>query len=166
MAPMGQITTSCRGANERIIRRPARHWSSRAAARRAACRKRAHETTTGRRASRAIGAGSSTPACPSAWRLSDAVVWGSGQSRGRCYNSWIGRRAIIMGGVFRKTAPAVAEAAKQVTASQPAASKPAEQMAAEDRSARRRARRGARALLSESRLNPEEGVTTLGQTGL
>jgi hypothetical protein len=71
-----------------------------------------------------------------------------------------------MGGVFRKTAPAVAEAAKQVTAPQPAASKPAEQMAAEDRSARRRARRGGRALLSESRLNPEEGVSTLGQSGM
>ena len=38
--------------------------------------------------------------------------------------------------------------------------------AAEDQAARRRARRGARALLSESRLNPEQGVTTLGQTGL
>ena len=37
---------------------------------------------------------------------------------------------------------------------------------AEDRAARRRARRGARALLSESRLNPEEGVSTLGTTGL
>ena len=37
---------------------------------------------------------------------------------------------------------------------------------AEDRSARRRARRGGRALLSESRLNPEEGVSTLGQSGM
>jgi hypothetical protein len=40
------------------------------------------------------------------------------------------------------------------------------QQAAEDKSARRRARRGARALLSESRLNPEEGVSTLGSQGL
>jgi hypothetical protein len=37
---------------------------------------------------------------------------------------------------------------------------------AEDKAARRRARRGARALLSESRLNPEQGVTTLGQSGM
>lgn len=44
--------------------------------------------------------------------------------------------------------------------------KPADQMATEDRAARRRARRGARALLSESRLNPEQGVSTLGTTGL
>jgi hypothetical protein len=40
------------------------------------------------------------------------------------------------------------------------------QVAAEDRAARRRARRGGRALLSESRLNPEEGVSTLGSQGL
>jgi hypothetical protein len=45
-------------------------------------------------------------------------------------------------------------------------SKTASQVDAEDRSARRRARRGARALLSESRLNPEQGVTTLGQSGM
>jgi len=52
-------------------------------------------------------------------------------------------------------------------AGQPAAaSKAMGQLEAEDRSARRRARRGARALLSESRLNPEQGVSTLGQTGL
>ena len=37
---------------------------------------------------------------------------------------------------------------------------------AEDRAARRRMRRGGRALLSEARLNPEQGVSTLGQTGL
>ena len=34
--------------------------------------------------------------------------------------------------------------------------------ASEDLAARRRARRSARALLSENRLNPEQGVTTLG----
>ena len=34
---------------------------------------------------------------------------------------------------------------------------------AEDRAARRRARRGGRALLSEQRLNAEQGVQTLGQ---
>ena len=48
--------------------------------------------------------------------------------------------------------------------------KPAEKAAgtgsAEDRAARRRARRGGRALLSDSRLNPEEGVSTLGSQGL
>jgi len=164
MAPMGQITTSCRGANERIIRRPARHWPSRAAARRAACRKRAHETTTGRRASRAIGAGSSTPACPFAWRFSDAVVWGSGQSRGRCNNSWISRRAIIMSGVFKSSSPAPAPAPKPEPA-QPAA-KPVSAEMAEDKAARRRARRGGRAMLSDTRLNPEQGVATLGTTGL
>jgi len=173
MVPMGQITTSCRGANEWIIWRPARHWSSRTAARRAACRKRAHEATTGRRASRAIGAGSCTPACPSAWRLSDAVVWGSGQSRGRCNNSWISRRAIIMGGVAKPVTkalglskPAPAPAAAPAARAEAPAARPASADMAEDRAARRRARRGARALLSESRLNPEEGVTTLGQTGL
>lgn len=32
--------------------------------------------------------------------------------------------------------------------------------------ARRRARRGGRALLSDTRLNPEQGVTTLGQSGM
>lgn len=32
--------------------------------------------------------------------------------------------------------------------------------------ARRRARRGGRALLSDARLNPEQGVTTLGQSGM
>jgi hypothetical protein len=37
---------------------------------------------------------------------------------------------------------------------------------AEGTATRRRARRGARALLSESRLNPEQGVTTLGQSGM
>lgn len=38
----------------------------------------------------------------------------------------------------------------------------------EDRAARRRARRGGRALLSEARLSPEEGVgqQTLGSTGM
>ena len=36
----------------------------------------------------------------------------------------------------------------------------------EDKAARRRARRGGRAMLSESRLNPEQGVSTLGTTGL
>lgn len=36
----------------------------------------------------------------------------------------------------------------------------------EERAARRRMRRGGRALLSEARLNPEQGVSTLGQTGL
>lgn len=72
-----------------------------------------------------------------------------------------------MSGIFGggKSSPAPAPEPKPEPP-QPAAEKPATQMAAEDKSARRRARRGARALLSESRLNPEQGVTTLGTTGL
>ncbi len=38
--------------------------------------------------------------------------------------------------------------------------------AGEALAARRRARRGGRALLSEARLAPEQGVTTLGNTGV
>jgi hypothetical protein len=38
--------------------------------------------------------------------------------------------------------------------------------AAEALAARRRARRGGRALLSEARLAPEQGVATLGNTGV
>ena len=49
---------------------------------------------------------------------------------------------------------------------QDAAATAASREASEDIAARRRARRSARALLSENRLNPEQGVTTLGQTGL
>lgn len=72
-----------------------------------------------------------------------------------------------MGGVTKiLKRPEVAQQIKEVAPPQPAAEKPASQMAAEDKSARRRARRGARALLSESRLNPEQGVSTLGVTGL
>lgn len=42
-----------------------------------------------------------------------------------------------------------------------------EREVAEDRSARRRARRGGRAMLSDARLNPEQGVSsTLGQAGM
>lgn len=66
-----------------------------------------------------------------------------------------------MGGRTKSPAPAPTPAAPA-----PAAEKPMSQQAAEDKSARRRARRGARALLSESRLNPEEGVSTLGSQGL
>jgi hypothetical protein len=54
---------------------------------------------------------------------------------------------------------------KPVEATQPTA-KPVEQMGAEDRSGSRRARRGGRALLSDTRLNPEQGVSTLGSQGL
>jgi hypothetical protein len=36
----------------------------------------------------------------------------------------------------------------------------------EGQAAARRARRGGRGLLSESRLNPEQGVATLGQSGM
>ena len=73
-----------------------------------------------------------------------------------------------MGGIMRsKPAQQPVETVKEM--SEPAAkaaAKPADQMAAEDKSARRRARRGGRALLSDSRLNPEQGVSTLGTTGL
>lgn len=71
-----------------------------------------------------------------------------------------------MGGIFGggKSSPAPAPEPKPEPP-QPAA-KPAEQMTAEDKSARRRARRGGRSLLSDSRLNPEQGVSTLGTTGL
>ena len=76
-----------------------------------------------------------------------------------------------MGGVTRalglaKSAGVVKEVPPEPAPAAKAAAKPADQMAAEDRSARRRARRGGRALLSDSRLNPEQGVSTLGTTGL
>jgi hypothetical protein len=64
-----------------------------------------------------------------------------------------------MSGVF-KSSPAPAP-----KPTQPAA-KPESADIAEGTAARRRARRGGRALLSESRLNPEEGVSTLGQSGM
>ena len=68
-----------------------------------------------------------------------------------------------MGGVFKSSpAPAPTPAPKPT---QPAA-KPESADMAEGTAARRRARRGGRALLSESRLNPEEGVSTLGQSGM
>ena len=44
--------------------------------------------------------------------------------------------------------------------------KPAAVEREEDKAASRRARRGGRAMLSDTRLNPEQGVATLGQTGL
>jgi hypothetical protein len=54
------------------------------------------------------------------------------------------------------------------TAPAPAAVKQASQSMSEDAAARRRARRGGRALLSEARLNPEQGTgqQTLGSTGI
>lgn len=64
-----------------------------------------------------------------------------------------------MGGRTRTPAPAAPAPA-------PAADKPMSQQAAEDKSARRRARRGGRAMLSDTRLNPEQGVSTLGAQGL
>ena len=72
-----------------------------------------------------------------------------------------------MGGIFgggRKSAP-VAEAKPEPTP--PAEAPKAEAvMQVEDKAARRRARRGGRAMLSDTRLNPEQGVSTLGTTGL
>lgn len=72
-----------------------------------------------------------------------------------------------MSGVFKKTAEPVArQAAESGMFKQPQTEKPMSQQVTEDRSARRRARRGGRALLSDSRLNPEQGVSTLGSQGL
>jgi microcystin degradation protein MlrC len=78
-----------------------------------------------------------------------------------------------MGGILRsssgKPAGAVAAetmASQRVAVDQAQEAKPATQAAAEDKAARRRARRGGRSLLSDSRLNPEQGVATLGTTGL
>jgi hypothetical protein len=78
-----------------------------------------------------------------------------------------------MGGVAKPVAKAVGLSKPSPAPSAPAPKAEAPQMPraagaeiAEDRAARRRARRSARALLSESRINPEEGVSTLGQTGL
>ena len=71
-----------------------------------------------------------------------------------------------MGGMIKKAATPAAQAFKETLPPPAPAAKPAEQMAAEDKSARRRARRGGRSLLSDSRLNPEQGVATLGTTGL
>ena len=72
-----------------------------------------------------------------------------------------------MGGIFgggRKSAPAP-EPKPEPTP--PAETPKAEAvMQAEDKAARRRARRGGRAMLSDTRLNPEQGVSTLGTTGL
>jgi hypothetical protein len=78
-----------------------------------------------------------------------------------------------MGGAVRSIVKAVGLAPKQAmqqAVSAPGAKQPGEksasQMAAEDRAARRRARRGGRGLLSETRISPEEGVSTLGQSGM
>jgi hypothetical protein len=71
-----------------------------------------------------------------------------------------------MSGIFGggKSSPAPAPEPKPEPP-QPAA-KPAQVEMAEDKAARRRARRGGRAMLSDTRLNPEQGVSTLGVTGL
>jgi hypothetical protein len=78
-----------------------------------------------------------------------------------------------MGGAVRSIVKAVGLAPKramQQAVSAPGAKQPgaksATQTEAEDRAARRRARRGGRALLSETRISPEEGVSTLGQSGM
>jgi hypothetical protein len=73
-----------------------------------------------------------------------------------------------MGGVFKKTAPTAAETVKQVSepAAKAAAATADARAMGEDKAARRRARRGGRAMLSDTRLNPEQGVSTLGTTGL
>jgi hypothetical protein len=72
-----------------------------------------------------------------------------------------------MSGIFgggRKSTPAAK--AKTEMAAPAAAPKADGVMQAEDSAARRRARRGGRGMLSDTRLNPEQGVSTLGTTGL
>jgi hypothetical protein len=71
-----------------------------------------------------------------------------------------------MGGISgsKKTKAAVLAAVPEAKPMQEA--RPAAAVDEEDKAARRRARRGGRSLLSESRLNPEQGVTTLGQPGV
>ncbi len=65
------------------------------------------------------------------------------------------------------TSPApLAEVAKMAAGGSAAANKSESAAAGEVTAARRRARRGGRALLSEARLAPEQGVTTLGNTGV
>lgn len=93
-----------------------------------------------------------------------------------------------MGGAVQSVTKPISKAVRQVTdatgvterrqtqqqasavAPQPAAApmdSTAAREAGEERAARRRVRRGGqRALLSEARINPEQGVSTLGQTGL
>lgn len=61
----------------------------------------------------------------------------------------------------------VADQIKEMGAKPSAAVDTAAREEGEERAARRRVRRGGqRALLSEARLNPEQGISTLGQTGL
>lgn len=63
--------------------------------------------------------------------------------------------------------PEVARQVQEVTKPAAPAEKPVSQQMDEDRAARRRARRGGRAMLSDARLNPEQGVqSTLGQAGM
>jgi hypothetical protein len=77
-----------------------------------------------------------------------------------------------MGGAVRKVGEAVGIVKeKQATSPAPlaelakmATGKSDQGGAAETLAARRRARRGGRALLSEARLAPEQGVSTLGNT--
>lgn len=68
------------------------------------------------------------------------------------------------GGIFKEKAPAQAAAAPQAAAAALPTQKTASAAVDEALAARRRARRSARALLSEQRLTPEQGVgsTTLG----
>lgn len=70
---------------------------------------------------------------------------------------------------FSKSSPAPVQAAAMQLASQapaqaaaPTAAATTLREAAEDTAAKRRARRGGRALLSEARINAEQGIQTLG----
>lgn len=74
-------------------------------------------------------------------------------------------KQIGIGGSGKSSAAAPAAPAAPMAETRAAAMQAAD-TGAEERAARRRMRRGGRALLSEARLNPEQGVSTLGQTGL
>jgi hypothetical protein len=74
-----------------------------------------------------------------------------------------------MGGIMRsRPAQQPVETVKEMAepAAKAAAATADARVMGEEKAARRRARRGGRSLLSDSRLNPEQGVATLGQTGL
>jgi hypothetical protein len=94
----------------------------------------------------------------------------------------------MMGGVVQSAVKPIAKLTREVTdkvgvtekrqapqqqasaiAPQPAAGAAdmaAAREASEDKAARRRSRRRGQGLLSEARVNPEQGISTLGTTGL
>ena len=78
-----------------------------------------------------------------------------------------GAARTVKGGIEKALGKAKEAGVIKEVAPQPAAKSMASEID-EDRAARRRARRGGRALLSEARLNPEQGTgqQTLGSTGI